>query len=197
MSTFKKMYLLSEDKLKTNVSNKNENPYNLFMSPYLKSVSELDSDMKQIIESDIDVNEKVKLYTNALQRYLLHRYKYLEPKDDDRELADILSTKIVKPIKRSKIKKKYIKSKKRVKIIKSSPKFSEIVTPLATPIASTSKTLTKKTTIKKQKAPISEEQNLIQLTSPKKIKRLANIKAKSRIKTIAQDEESSPKWDKL
>jgi hypothetical protein len=67
MSALKKMYLVDSDKIKN--EEKIVNPYSHVISPYLQSVSKLDEQMKDILNSDMNDDEKAKLYTNVLKKY--------------------------------------------------------------------------------------------------------------------------------
>lgn len=188
MSSFKKMYLLSEEKLNKYKDKNDENPYEIVRSPYLKSANKLDSDMKEILESNLEDNEKAKLYTNALQRYLLLRFKYLKPQED-LEVNEILSTNTTKTRKKLKTKNLHKKTKK----LKKSLKYP--VTPLSNlnVIASSSNKKSKNAIKRKMTESLSSPFN-----PTLRAKRRANIDAKIRLKNIIQDEHSKiPSWEKF
>jgi len=120
MSYFKKMYLVSEEDKPA----KNKDVYENVMSPYLKSVNILDDEMKRILNSDLNESEKLKEYSNTLKKYLIHRFKYIEPSNSivERviEKPTVIETPRIKKIKYKRIKKEKIskkKNKKRRKII--------------------------------------------------------------------------------
>jgi hypothetical protein len=87
MSSFKKMYLVGSDK-KLNEEERTVNPYHHVISPYLQSVSKLDEYMKDILNSDMNDDEKAKLYTNVLKKYLIHRHKFMEPNFETKDYVD-------------------------------------------------------------------------------------------------------------
>jgi hypothetical protein len=176
MSALKKMYLVDSDKMKK--KEKIINPYQHVISPYLQSISKLDEQMKDILNSDMNDDEKAKLYTNALKKYLIHRHKFMEPYFETKNYVDIEPAerppiKIIKPKKKAKVKKKI----KKVKISKESivPMITDTVSSIQiVPSTSSSSTKTDST------------------PSPLKRKRLANLQSKKKIRKITENE--STRW---
>jgi len=178
MSAFKKMYLVDSDK-KNNKEEKIVNPYQHVISPYLQSVSKLDEQMKDILNSDMNDDEKAKLYTNVLKKYLIHRHKFMEPYFETKNFVDLEPTERV-PIKIIKPKKKRLKANKKlknVKITKESkiPKITDTVSNIQI-VPSTSSSLTE----------------IDSTPPPLKRRRLANLQAKKKIRKIAENE--STRW---
>jgi hypothetical protein len=179
MSAFKKMYLVNSDK----INHKQEitvNPYQHVISPYLQSISNLDEQMKDILNSDMNDDEKAKLYTNVLKKYLIHRHKFMEPYFETKNYVDLEPAERV-PIKILKPKKKKLKVKKKMKKVKISkeskmPIITDTVSNIEI-VPSTSASLTK-----------------TDFTSPTlKRRRLANLQAKKRIRRIVENE--STRWE--
>ncbi len=190
MSSYKKMYLVNEDKIHQDKNASNSRPYDIVMSPYLKSANVLDNDIKNILESKIEDNEKVKLYTSALQKYLIHRYKYLEPKQELKsDFIDLdIPDKIITKSKSKKLKNPRIKRKKMKKRIS----YSISKTPIfSTPIAKTpvSTRITKHFNV----TPLTSRASSTPIRA-KRTRGASNIASK-RIKNIIQDEEAIPEWE--
>jgi hypothetical protein len=179
MSALKKMYLVDSDKIKN--EEKIVNPYSHVISPYLQSVSKLDEQMKDILNSDMNDDEKAKLYTNALKKYLIHRHKFMEPYFETKNYVDIEpperpQIKIIKPKKKIKVKKKM----KKVKISKES------IIPMITDTVSN---------IQIVPSTLSNSTKTDSTPSPLKRRRLANLQAKKKIRKIAENE--STRWANL
>ncbi len=194
MSVYKKMYLVSEEDM-AKYKNKSEgNPYNLVMSPYLKSASNLDEEMRNILESKIADDEKAKLYTNALQRYLIYRFKFLDPKFDSNDFPNIKS--INEPIitRKKKPKKLKLKIKPKLKLKASLKKLSEMKKDKSSPEFITP------TSSPTQPPLISfdDPSNELTVKSRKSTrKRKAKDIANKRIKSVVQDELKYPSWEKF
>jgi hypothetical protein len=189
------MYLVSEEKMD---KDKTENPYNLVMSPYLKSIGYLDSEMKKILESDLDDNEKARLYTNALQKYLFHRFKYLEPKQEIKEMQDIEKHESVKVNRKKRKLKLKSKLKSKIPIKKSNlvKKSSNLASSSASYNFNPSipKAISHITPLKVAKS----KRNIFDSSKKETRKRNANIIASHRIKHIVQNEQSElPPWEKI
>src|SRR6266581_5964511 len=106
MSTFKKMKLVPLEDTKDDLLGDILNTIKLSTSPDLKKASTLDKDIKIILNSNIDDSHKVKLYGQALKRFLVYKGKYktqLMDPDEEESRKIIVAT---KPIKSKKPKKK-------------------------------------------------------------------------------------------
>lgn len=104
---------VNDSKVDNFINNNNNKPKNneinedLFVSPHLRSASDLDNDINQILNSKLDDNDKAKLYTNALEKYLFHRYKYLNPKKYLESMPQFEQNQLSKNLRiKNKIKKK-------------------------------------------------------------------------------------------
>jgi hypothetical protein len=176
MSTFKKMYLVDSDK--RNNKEKTINPYQHVIPPYLQSASKLDERMSEILNSDIDDDEKAKLYTNVLKKYLIHRHKYMEPYFESKNFVDLEPTGNVSLKIKPKKKKFNLKKKvKKHKISKEStiPKINDTVSSIQnvpSTVLSSTKTDVTPPTLKRRRS--------------------ANLQAKKKIRKIAENE--STKW---
>lgn len=150
-----------------------KNPFENVISPYLESVGNLDLKMKDILLSNIDDNEKVKLYSNVLKKYLIHRYKYLDPKENidkslDFEYLNILPVKITTK-QHLNLKKKKLTKNINPKIIPSKSKTSPL----------------KKTNLQSKPVENITSQPLTSNKTPIKRKGIANLKAKSKIQNFS------------
>ena len=137
MSSFKRMKLVPADQIEMTL-NPSKNIYDLakLNSPvsFLR-VNDLETELKDILESDLDERSKSKLYSQALRKYLTFKKFALEDRFIDEGKAVTEKKKISKP-KRKKIineyagiaelfKEKKIKRKKKPKVKSIQPKKSQ------------------------------------------------------------------------
>jgi len=110
MSKFKKMKLVPlEENSQENLLGDVLNVIKLYTSPELKKASFLDKDIKIILNSNIDDFQKVKLYGQALKKFLIYKEKYQTEKYDKDEDASRKSIVATTPIKTKKKKLKKLK----------------------------------------------------------------------------------------
>ncbi len=110
MSKFKKMKLVPlEENSQENLLGDVLNVIKLSTSPELKKASFLDKDIKIILNSNIDDFQKVKLYGQALKKFLIYKEKYQTEKYDKDQDASRKSIVATTPIKTKKKKLKKLK----------------------------------------------------------------------------------------
>src|SRR6266581_5293536 len=99
MSTFKKMKLVPLDSPKEDLLGDILNTIKLSTSPDLKKASTLDKDIKIILNSNINDIQKVKLYGQALKKFLVYKGKFktqLMDPDEEESRKTIIATKSIK-----------------------------------------------------------------------------------------------------
>ena len=125
MSKFKKMKIVPVNDEDSNKKTLNEilNILKLSTTPYLKKASNLDSEIKKVLNANLDDYQKVKLYSNTLIKFLKAKEKYEDI--NNQMVQNIVATKalepptIIKQRKRplKKLKAKRIKKAKREDIL--------------------------------------------------------------------------------
>ena len=80
--SFKKMRLVSDDNEIMPTTTKNQVDFAKYQIPVqLRRISDLDSEINQIINSPINERQKSKLYAQALRKYLIHKKLHQEEQE--------------------------------------------------------------------------------------------------------------------
>ena len=145
MTSIKKMKLVPMDHSdQQNNLNQVLNTFKLTTSPYLKKATNLDLELKSILDSGYDERIKTKLYGKVLKSFLTSKRKYEDEevkkglqfgdtisktvKKLIPELTQFIDSRLETPIKKIVPKKPKIKrSSKKRKVLKFSPKLTDIV----------------------------------------------------------------------
>ena len=81
MNKFKKMRLIpyEDPNIKTEIDTNNIKSYVNFETPSsVKQMNDLDNEMEAILKSNLDVDTKSKLYSNALRKFLNTKQKFIQ-----------------------------------------------------------------------------------------------------------------------
>jgi len=82
MSKLRKMKLTPIDRVDETINPKSQRlltAIDISTSPYLKGAADLDYSIRNILNSDLDEYQKVKLYSQELKKFLLFKYRYNNP----------------------------------------------------------------------------------------------------------------------